>query len=127
MDQISGGTGGPRASEAVAHLDRVWRVGARPSASDAQGVRMEVACELDVVGVPRVPTLYSGIRAGGQVCVELKTAHAAQLMLYAHALRLRTGPVSAGLQDGRGRWTLYSAERGAAFARNSRSARNTPV
>jgi hypothetical protein len=34
------------------HLDRVWASALGRRALDAQGVRMEVACELDVVGVP---------------------------------------------------------------------------
>jgi hypothetical protein len=124
MDQISRRDWWtPEHSEAVdAHLDRVWASALGRRALDAQGVRMEVACELDVVGVPlvgRADFVHPEFVLEAKYVSELKTAHAAQLMLYAHALRVADGTpcLLVNFRTGEARWTLYSAERGAAFAR----------
>jgi hypothetical protein len=90
-------------------------------ASHLQDVRMDVPCETVVAGVEltgRADFVHPTFVLEAKYVTDLKVTHSAQLMLYAHAMRVPDGTpcMLVNFRTGEIRWTRYSAERGAAFA-----------
>lgn len=102
------------------HLDCACVSALGMRAAQLEAVQMDVPCELEVSGVNlvgRADFMHPTFVLEAKYVSDLKTAHAAQLMLYAHALRAPDGTpcMLVNFKTGEIRWCRYTRERGAAF------------
>jgi hypothetical protein len=109
------------AAAVVAHLDCACISALGRRAPQLDGVKMDVPCELEVAGISlvgRADFAHSSFVMEAKYVADLKTTHAAQLMLYAHALCVPDGTpcMLVNFKSGEVRWCRYTRERGDVFA-----------